>query len=295
MDNQVRPRRYWPLAVTVSLVLHGVAVLLLGMLPTREIVQARPSGQGGPLPFDLVELDSGEVTFEAARPEQKKAPSAKKNGPPLPAHEPLAAILIEPGMLDSGPTLAADVQGSPAGPSGNSAHATTSFFQVEARGQRLVYVVDSSSSMGKKGALARACQELQQSIRRLPPTARFQVIVYNDTAHFLLRHTSGWLEPTPANIQQVVEALGRQLPEGRTDHEPALRKAFLLDPDVVFFLTDADDLEGKHLRLASGLNRRGAVVHTIELNIQNRQRPGMPLQQLARDNRGVYRAVDLDQ
>ena len=95
-------------------------------------------------------------------------------------------------------------------------------------------------------------------------------------------------------MDDALEGLARQVPEGGTDHEPALKMAFLLRPDVVYFLTDADDLKPRHLRLVRSLNQSRAIVHTIELNNRNRDRRQMPLQVMARENRGVYQGVDLE-
>ena len=95
------------------------------------------------------------------------------------------------------------------------------------------------------------------------------------------------------DVGVALDNLALQVPEGATDHESGLRKAFSLGPDVVFFLTDADDLRPAHLQLVRALNQGQAVVHTIELNTRNRHRADMPLQLLARENSGVYRAVDL--
>ena len=74
---------------------------------------------------------------------------------------------------------------------------------------------------------------------------------------------------------------------------PALFRALSLAPDVVYFLTDADELPPDNQRKVTQLNRGHSSIHVIELNTSNRDRPRMPLQELARNNRGTYRAVDL--
>ena len=62
------------------------------------------------------------------------------------------------------------------------ASGTTAFFQIVTQAKVIVYVVDRSASMGLNGSLAAAKRELLASLDRLPPSARFQVIVYNRTA-----------------------------------------------------------------------------------------------------------------
>ena len=81
---------------------------------------------------------------------------------------------------------------------------------------------------------------------------------------------------------------------GGTDHLPALRRAIGLRPDVIFFVTDADDLTEEQVRFATEWNAGKSVICTIELNLANRQDEHMPLQQLARRNGGRYQAVDLE-
>ena len=148
--------------------------------------------------------------------------------------------------------------------------------------------------MGRHGALEAACRELAASLQRLPTGARFQVIVYNRQASLLLTQHADWLKPTPAIIDEACAVLARQVAEGSTNHEPALKMALRLKPDVIFFLTDADDLMPEHLQLVESLNQEHATIHTIELTTRNRERTWMPLQVLARQNRGTYQAVDLE-
>src|SRR5262249_12027581 len=135
---------------------------------------------------------------------------------------------------------------------------------------------------------------LAKSLQRLPEGARFQVILYHDVARPLLPSQPGWLEATPTRIQEAVAALAQVPSEGATNHAAGLRAGLQLRPDVLFFLTDADDLTHEHMRLAVQLNPQGrTVIHTIELSLDNRDRPMMPMQVLARLSRGTYQAVDL--
>ncbi len=171
---------------------------------------------------------------------------------------------------------------------------TASFFNIDTHGRRIVYVLDGSASMGRHGAMEAACRELAASLRRLPAGARFQIIVYNQHANPLLPQYADWLKPTPAIVNEACAALARQVAEGSTDHGPAPEMALRLKPDVIFFLTDADDLTPEHVQLVESLNQDHATMHTIELTTRNRERTWMPLQVLARQNGGTYQAVDLE-
>lgn len=239
---------------------------------------------------------SGTATFvSTATPSgRKKRPEASdaSEASELPQAALVSPVVANLGVNSSVPT-ATGANDSASSQGSGTGQGTTSFFQISTRGQRIVYVVDASSSMGKNGAWTRARHELLESVRRLPATAQFQVIVYNSRPRTLLTRFPDWLSPTSDMVREVEQALVSLIPEGSTDHGPALRQALGLGPDSLYFLTDADDLKQEHLYLANQHNRGRAVIHTIELTTANRARPGMPLQLLARHNGGVYRAVDL--
>jgi hypothetical protein len=166
----------------------------------------------------------------------------------------------------------------------------TAFFQVPAQGRRIVYVIDRSASMGANGGLAAAKRELLASLRGLPDDAHFQVIAYNRTAEPL--HLVGGGEMLAASGENVgkallqIEALDA---EGGTDHLAALRRALALRPDVVYFLSDADDLSPAHVRAVTACNRGQAVIHVIDWNPSGGE--DSPGAALARQNGGQYRAA----
>ena len=93
------------------------------------------------------------------------------------------------------------------------------------------------------------------------------------------------------------ELLKNYPPEGGTDHVPALKRALALHPEVIFFLTDADELTEKQVNEITWFNPQRSEcrshIYTIELNTRNRGRDFMPLQILARNNGGTYQAVSL--
>jgi hypothetical protein len=148
--------------------------------------------------------------------------------------------------------------------------------------------------MGFGSGLERAREELQRSIADLPRTARFQIIVFNQMAGPLVPAHPGLLDATPENRALLAEALDRLQPAGGTKHEHALPLALALQPEIIYFLTDADDLTSAYVDSITARNRGRSVIHTIELSSANRGRPDSPLQRLARHNRGSYLAVNLD-
>ncbi len=232
-----------------------------------------------------------------------ETPAARRENIPPPQHDPresperkleVSSPALGAGLETGKPYLKNHSGPSPSGPAGgeHSGKGPT-FFQVEGRGQSVLFLIDRSSSMGPSGALRVATRELLASLQGLAREVRFQVLVYNTRTNPLLPQYPDWLGATQDNIRRVAQALADLEAAGPTDHGPALREALLRQPDVLFFLTDADDLTSEQVRRANQINRGRTVIHVIELNPFNRGKPDMPLQVLARDNGGSYQAVDL--
>jgi len=79
--------------------------------------------------------------------------------------------------------------------------------------------------------------------------------------------------------------------EGSTDHVPAISLALGLQPDAVFFLTDADDIRAEVVRGITARNHGRSIIHAIQLRDAARPGGDGPLQSLARYNRGTYRQI----
>ena len=82
--------------------------------------------------------------------------------------------------------------------------------------------------------------------------------------------------------------------EGGTDHVTALKQALALQPEVVFFLTDADDLRLDQIQAIGQFNRGRAVIHTIALCTKDGPREASALEALARANQGSYQLVPVE-
>jgi hypothetical protein len=293
----------WRLALLWSLAVHAaLGVALYGL-----------SGSGSTVATDSVQVDAvglapgaeeepGNAFLVLPTPRQEvkntlvpvtppvpPAPAADSGGPEAPA--PVASA-VGIGGPSSPPAPAVPVPASPG--NGGTGPGGATFFAVPAQAQSVVYVIDRSASMGLNGALAVARRELCRSLQNLPATARFQVVVYNRSAETLPLGGTGLVEAAPANVRRAVALLEELQPTGGTDHWPALLRALSLHPDILFFLTDADDLTPELLRRVTQLNRGRSVIHAVELNLANRDRDDLPMHRLARDNCGTYQAVDLD-
>src|SRR5206468_2797235 len=114
------------------------------------------------------------------------------------------------------------------------------------------------------GRLARARREVVASLRRLPPSARFQVVAYNRAAEPL--PPGSLLPATPDAIADAERALDALEAEGGDEHGRALCRALALAPDVIYFLTDADDLKPEEVAEVTRLNRQRVAIHAVCLS-----------------------------
>lgn len=164
--------------------------------------------------------------------------------------------------------------------------ATTVFFGVPAAGRSVVFVIDRSASMGLAGRLDRAVRETAASLRQLSADVRFAVIAYDRTAEPLGR--GGLVLAKPSAIEAALVELSQLTAQGGTDHRRALRAALALGPDVIYFLTDEDELSPADVVAVTAANRGRTAIHAVCLsNPAGRT----ALAELAHRNGGTFHAV----
>jgi hypothetical protein len=66
-----------------------------------------------------------------------------------------------------------------------------------------------------------------------------------------------------------------------------------LHPDVLYLVTDTDEMATAEVDAVTHLNQGRTVIHAIELTARPDPRPDSPLRRLAAGNRGTYRRVPL--
>jgi hypothetical protein len=290
------------LAVMVSVSLHlAVLVPFLLISTPRSLLPGQPLDLGAVVVEDDLHLSLSAPPPERVLNIQLVPVVTPTHAPAPPIIEPLPSYVssagpirpmayappASPGVAIGGGEGSHSGSGSPGGSAGG-------LFTLPARTRSVVYVIDRSVSMGLNGALAQVKRELMASLDQLPGDVRFQIIFYNRSAQpLILGGALSMAFATPANRQAVARQLDALVAEGATDHVPALALALSYDGDVVYFLTDADDLRPEQVRQVTQMNRGRAIIHTIELTTANAGRPDMPLKLLARENRGTYRAVAL--
>lgn len=312
------PASRWAISALLSMVLHLGAVLALGLVfataprggtaveRTAEVgIVLKHQEADGPR-FEGAEEAGTSASDATARPDASPTTLAEtlSGAPPIDptAALPAARPLLGLGALEGGAIGAA--RGIPGGHSGaggmglSGGKARTGVFGVEGEGYKFVYVFDRSGSMGGSGrnALSAAKAELLASLRSLESTHQFQIIFYND--RLLKFNPSGNPDRLVFATEQNKAAAERFLAtveaDGGTNHELALSAALKLQPDVVFFLTDADEPKLYPHQLAKIHRLAGGVtINAIEFGYGPQQDADNFLVRLARENGGRHGYVDI--
>ena len=212
----------------------------------------------------------------------------------------LAAVVAVPIARSAETQPSAVPSAKPAPRLDRSGQTSTTVFGVHAQGSRFVYVFDRSGSMAdfRGRPLAAAKRELIRSLADLQDTNQFQIIFYNERPK-VFRPRVG--EPqlvwgNDAGKEQAERFVRGIQASGGTSHLDALRLALGMSPDVVFFLTDADEPRLSDADLGRVLRwNRGATIHCIEFGVGPAQQDENFLVRLARQNRGQHVYVDVSE
>jgi hypothetical protein len=282
----IRGNRKAGQALLLSLLAHSLVAVPLCFLRGPAIRTPLDTG---------IEDDDRELALSMAALPSVKAPSGEEEQQGAAMDFP---VEIREAPHDSNPDTAGSTppviepRTGPTSRSGASAAGRGgSLLAAPPSARRVVYVVDRSLSMGLNGALARARRELLAGIAGLAPATRFQVILYNRQAEPLhVDGQSGYLSADESTLATVTREVEHVLATGNTDHARALKAALRLEPDVLFLVTDADDLTDAQVREVTRLNNGRTAIHAIELS-QHQESAGGPLRRLAEMNGGTYRRV----
>jgi hypothetical protein len=214
---------------------------------------------------------------------------------------PASGASLGTGGLDSRIDSASDLTNRPPPPNRlRGGFARTGVFGVEGEGHKFVYVFDRSGSMdGHGGApLIAAKSQLIASLGDLGQTHQFQIIFYNERPRvFNPSGKEGRLVfGNDQNKNLARRFVGSITASGATRHLEALKLALRMGPDVVFFLTDADEprMTPKELAGIAQMNR-GTSINAIEFGYGPRHNPDNFLVKLARQNGGQHVYIDVSQ
>ncbi len=301
----------------ISLVLHMALLIVLAVGLRWNTPQGAAVERAAEVGIVLRHTEAGEDYFEgeAGGADAHQTDAAEsRGGPPIddllsdtPALDPTAALpeafaRLGPGDLEGGGIGTA--QGAEEGPSRGlgpiGGKARTRLFGIEGEGSRFVYLFDRSGSMGwmNNRPLMAAAAQLLESLDQLDRSHQFQVIFYNHRNWiFSPKGESNRLFfATDRNKELAARFVRGITADGGTEHEGALRAAIALQPDVIFFLTDADEPRLWPNQLEQLRRRaRGITIHAIEFGFGPQQNPRNFLVQLAEQNGGQHTYIDVSQ
>jgi Mg-chelatase subunit ChlD len=176
---------------------------------------------------------------------------------------------------------------------------TAEFFGAVAYGDRFVFVLDVSGSMGEGSRLLRAGKELLRSLESLGEDQAFHIVLFSDGARAMLDVSPGEASltaATEANKQQARAWLATVRPDGWSDPRDALQLALELKPSAIFLLSDGEFKTGPPLRklgstaqrLARRRNTSATPIHTIAYEDPINKRT---LRGIAQGSGGTYRYI----
>ena len=217
-------------------------------------------------------------------PSETEIPTSDSALPQLPT--------IGIGALEAGDLRSADAM-TRGGPTSRTSggEARVKVFGIEGVGTKFVYVFDRSISM--EGApLAAAKQQLVASLDSLDSVHQFQIIFFNHQPQaWDLTGGQGRIAfATDRHKQSATNFVRGITAQGGTSRQSALRLALAMRPDVIFFLSDADDPmpTGEVLDMIRLAERNATTIHAIEFGDGPSSRRENFLVRLSRQTGGGY-------
>lgn len=290
-------RLWWQRGLGAGLVV-SIAVHLLLLLTAAGIYLQRLGGgssAGGEI--ELAIMTDAELSELAPQPTSPPVAPATQASAPEAALNPLSDTVAP---TETNPTARADVQitggagadlGAGLDIEGGAGLGGASFFGVEARGARFVYIVDVSGSMA--GDKLETLQiELTDSINALSPGASFAIVLFSTDALPVGGQARWWDASDAAKL-----AAGREIraiaARGGTNPLPAFELAFSLSPkpDAIYFMTDGLFADVAAARIAQ-LNEEsgGAITPIHAISFVSREAETL-LRAIARRSGGSYTHV----
>lgn len=302
----------WALPPGVSILIHGSLLILLIIVGSRaaSIATREPKAQRLPLaeletiaPTSTPTPDSNPTTTDSPNQSLTQPPAAQPTPPPaqssmldqsaraLQAPTPVASQAMSAATLDQLADRSSFSQEPSAAPT------AISFAGVSTGAARsIVYVIDTSGAT--MTSLSYIRERLLQSIDRLSPTQRFQVIAFrkigdsNYTTPTLITTNNQLPRATRANKQAVADWLNAMPARGQSNPVDGLAAALKLKPDMILLI--ARGIERTEAPWAGGLKAvRQQLDQLNPLDPITGTRPSVikTIQLLDEDPTGIMRTI----
>ncbi len=291
--------------LVLSMLIH-VLIVLSAALVTVGVAGMGSRGSGGG-DYTMTATSEGELTgIMDSAPLDALAPSVmEKEVPELPSagvaegsggmDSPGAGAglgPIESGLGGAGGGDIGDGKGLGSGGSGNGG---ASFFGVEAKGSRFLYICDISGSMdwdehgmanGKRLRSLKA--ELTTSIQALLEHMQFYVFFFSSGAVPINPDNTKWIIAKDTGKRWAADRIGNLHAFGGTEPWGAFELAFQMKPapDAIYFMTDGEFDPSVALRIqAVNVGSRKIPIHCITLVERSGEEV---MRKIASDSGGTY-------
>lgn len=287
LGRAVRSRAFaWCVSVAVhlSILLAFWGVILREEIQARRVIipearlaaAADPHAPSAPPPLKLAQ--------------QSATPTLER---PRLADIPLPAVTLDQvasppatSIRDAAPSMTTTTGAGTVGPA-------SVFFGQTGNAYKVVYVVDVSAS--QMIYMDDIIREMRQSVRGLIPTQKFHIVLARPRQIDELG--SRRLVPAINRYVQEAEAflatIDRIPKPGKADPIEAMKRAFAVRPELIYFLSDGDypDVENELERTLDQLNAGRSVAITV-IGFEPSPRPRALLERIARNHGGNFRFVE---
>ncbi len=280
----------------ISLALHALFLLLAALLVIRPPIRAGILGPG--TEADLAGLSAESISelpdmgFQASDPAIQSANALQDMSTEMLNAE---LAITEISLSDASPVESLGGAGKDVDTSGGSlgggGGGGTSFFGVSSKGRFFMYIVDTSGSMGSGNRISILVDNLKSSLSALPEHTSFYIFAYNDIT-IPMFGSSKWKLANRDNILRADRWIDTDIESGGgTEPLPAFQRAFKFQPrpDIIYFMTDAQDLEGLPEAVVDLNNgARKTKIHCTAFGVAG---SAADMKQIAKDSGGKYRYV----
>jgi hypothetical protein len=307
-ERELRVRRMTTLGMIASLALHSlltVTMVVVGLGGGGDRAGGKGSGSREAL-SDFAISPEVQLTSVAPAMLDVQMPTTPAVGvPELGTEGPLSGPggFDEPasgtGLGSIGDGLGGSGGGSigdGAGLGGGGTGGGASFFGIEAKGNRFLYICDVSGSMSTNDGpnattrLGALKVELAESINALLDSMSFSIVWFSSSAEPLFAERS-WTLANAGGKQSAVTAIAARPAFGGTQPWPAFEIALSLSPgpDAIYFLTDGVFDPEVALRLSiRNVGGRRVPIHCITLIERSGEEV---MRKIASESGGTYRHV----
>lgn len=279
----------------------GIVVKQVGDNPDAVVPGEANDGDPNETSVDVVKTNDGFAPTQAT-PDKPPVETMLPGSDGIPQIGPGVNLPVSGGVQDPRQPVKSSTGQRPAASGTVGGVPGAAFMGSKDQGSKVVFVIDASGSMTSHNSMQVAKASLVSSLQGLDANQQFLIIFYDDKPSVL--HLRDAQQPQLYAATEIHKTLARQKiagiqPGTGTQHVPALEMALRLHPDVIFFLTDAQEppIYDGELEALKRLNAQKTRIHSIEFGVGQEisasANPKNFLRKLSAQNGGTYRYYDV--